>query len=266
MDDDEYLDQLMTKAERTLDDVANDVRKHLSGAVENIIKAGKYLQEGRDMHPSNNLFHEWCEIEFPTLGRHVNYNMRQVAKKFSDVDPDQQHLGFAVLVELSRKEVPDELVEDFLSSKEYVKKEDVKEAKKEYKQIQEEPEYADLFEKVQQKEITPRQAIEQKKARSLEDYRVRQDQEVVKLTIDDVVTPIFSVVSTWYRDFEGNVTSDQLAEEAWKKLSRNPDLRSPEQMAEELVRLKQFQQVYAEMINNLDTIIEQAQPKLKLVN
>lgn len=109
-------------------------------------------------------------------------------------------------------------------------------------------------------------AIKKEMYKKFDDYRVRQDQEVVKLTIDDVVTPIFSVVSTWYRDFEGNVTSDQLAEEAWKKLSRNPDLRSPEQMAEELVRLKQFQQVYAEMINNLDTIIEQAQPKLKLVN
>lgn len=109
-------------------------------------------------------------------------------------------------------------------------------------------------------------AIKKEMYKKFDDYRVRQDQEVVKLTIDDVVTPIFSVVSTWYRDFDGKVTSDQLAEEAWKKLSRNPDLRSPEQMAEELVRLKQFQQVYAEMINNLDTIIEQAQPKLKLVN
>ena len=62
MNDDEYFDELMTKAERTLDDVANDVRNYLSGAVENIIKAGKALQEGRDMHKSDNAFHDCLRL------------------------------------------------------------------------------------------------------------------------------------------------------------------------------------------------------------
>ena len=53
MDDDEYFKELLEKACRTLDDVAEDVRNNLSSAVKNIIKAGKALQEGRDLHPSN---------------------------------------------------------------------------------------------------------------------------------------------------------------------------------------------------------------------
>lgn len=165
MDDDEYLDQLMTKAERTLDDVAKDVRKHLSGAVENIIKAGKALQEGRDMHPSNNTFHDWCKKEFPELKRHTRLNMMRVAKKFGDVEMSLQQFSISTLYELSAPSAAEELVDDFLSSESPVSHSEVKEAKKEYKQIQEEPEYADLFEQVQQKEITPRQAIEQKRAR-----------------------------------------------------------------------------------------------------
>ena len=71
MDDDEYFEELMAKAERTLDDVANDVRNYLSGAVENIIKAGKALQEGRDMHKSDELFGKWCKQEFPDLHRNT---------------------------------------------------------------------------------------------------------------------------------------------------------------------------------------------------
>lgn len=165
MDDDEYLNDLMAKAERTLDDVANDVRKHLSGAVENIIKAGQALQEGRDMHKSNNDFHEWCEDQFPDLERTYRHHLMRIAQKFSVVDICKQHLKYSVLRELAAPSVPDELVDDFMSSDEPVKVKEVQEAKKEYKQIQEEPEYADLFEQVQQKEITPRQAIEQKKAR-----------------------------------------------------------------------------------------------------
>lgn len=271
MDDDEYLDQLMTKASPS--DVAEyswyecvegfkQADRDMGSAFHRKLEwmnraADTYISENDKMAGFVGKFSSDCGVSYDYASQ-----INRVRKTFSGCNPNN-FSSDAMKVLLS---APEELQEDFLSSKEPVKFSEVKDAKKEYKQIQEEPEYADLFEQVQQKEITPRQAIEQKKARSLEDYRVRQDQEVVKLTIDDVVTPIFSVVSTWYRDFEGNVTSDQLAEEAWKKLSRNPDLRSPEQMAEELVRLKQFQQVYAEMISNLDTIIEHAQPKLKLVN
>jgi hypothetical protein len=165
VDDDEYLDKLMAKAERTLDDVANDVRKHLSGAVENIIKAGQALQEGRDMHPSDNDFHDWCVKEFPELSRQYNYNLRKIASRFHGVNFSLHLPKLSILVELSADSVPDELVEDFVSSQEPVKVKEVKEAKKEYKAIQEEPEYADLFERVQQKEITPREAIIEKQAR-----------------------------------------------------------------------------------------------------
>jgi hypothetical protein len=165
MDDDEYYNSLMSRSERTLDDVANDVRQYMSCAVENIIKLGLALQEGRDMHDSHNCFHDWCEKEFPSLHRQLNFNLRKVAKRFSGVTLNLQHLNFAVLIELSGKDVPEDLVEDFLSSEEPVKVKDVKEAKKEYKQIQELPEFADLREKVEASEITPRDAIKEKVAR-----------------------------------------------------------------------------------------------------
>lgn len=165
MDDDEYLNDLMSKAERTLDDVANDVRKHLSGAVENIIKAGEHLLEGREMHSGDREFGRWCQQEFPDLKHGTRNNMMQLAKRFGASQNFDYQIPISVLYELAAPSVPDELVEDFMSSPEPVKIKAVKEAKAEYKAIQEEPEYADLFEQVQQNEITPRQAIEQKKAR-----------------------------------------------------------------------------------------------------
>lgn len=164
MDDDEYLNHLMAKASRTLGDVANDVRKHLSGAVESIIKAGQALQEGRDMHPSDNAFHAWCMQEFPELKRETRLRVMQVGKRFGATNLTH-HIPISVLYELAAPSVPNELVEEFLSSDEPIKVKEVQEAKREYKAIQESPEHSDIFERVQQKEITPREAIEEKKAR-----------------------------------------------------------------------------------------------------
>lgn len=181
MDDDEYFNSLMTKAERTLDDVAKDVRKHLSGAVDNIIKAGEHLQEGRDMNPSDNAFHEWCEKEFPDLEPRTRYNIMRVGARFGQKFISDR-MKLTVLYQLAAPSVPDELVEEFMSSPEPVKVKDVQEAKKEYKDIQEDPELADLFEKVQQKEITPFQAIEEKKARQIvvPDYDVATAMGAIK--------------------------------------------------------------------------------------
>ena len=83
MDDDEYYNQLTTQAKvRSLNDVANDVREHLSGAVESIIKAGQALQEGRDMHLSDNAFHDWCMQEFPDLHRNTRLQLMQIGRRF----------------------------------------------------------------------------------------------------------------------------------------------------------------------------------------
>jgi hypothetical protein len=124
MDDDEYFEELMAKAERTLDDVANDVRNYLSGAVENIIKAGKALQEGRDMHKSDELFGKWCKQEFPDLHRNTRTALMQIGNRFSA--HKNVHTSFSVLRELAAPSVPDDLVEGFLSSPETVKVKDVK--------------------------------------------------------------------------------------------------------------------------------------------
>jgi len=161
MDDDEYLDSLMSKAERTLDDVANDVRGYLTGAVENIIKAGKALQEGRDMHKSDELFGKWCKQEFPDLHRNTRTALMQIGNRFSA--HKNVHTGFSVLRELAAPSVPDDLAEGFLSSPEPVKVKDVQEAKANYKEMQSEPVFEDIKTELDSGNITAFEATERVK-------------------------------------------------------------------------------------------------------
>ena len=146
MDDDEYHKELLEKACRTLDDVAEDVRNNLSRAVECSIKSGVALQEGRDMHLSDKAFHDWCMQEFPNLHRNTRLQLMQIGNKFG------AHLGmhhnFTVLRELAAPSVPDELVEDIMSSEKPVKVKDVKRAKAGYKMVKEDEGNSDLLEAV----------------------------------------------------------------------------------------------------------------------
>jgi hypothetical protein len=165
MDDDEYYNQLMGRASRTLDDVADDVRRHLSGAVENIIKAGQALQEGRDMHEGDREFGRWCDEEFPDLHRNTRLQLMQIGKRFAA--HQSMHHNFTVLRELAAPSVPDELVEDFMSSEEPVKVKDVKQAKEGYKKVQEEGN-EDLRDAVSSGEMRPREAAKQALTRAEE--------------------------------------------------------------------------------------------------
>lgn len=168
MGDDEYLNKLVTKATRTLDEVANDVRRYLSGAVENIIKAGKALQEGRDLHKSDVAFHVWCNEEFPDLERTTRHHIMRIGERFGGVDNSKHHMKYSVLRELAAPSVPDELVEDFMSSKEPVKVKEVKQAKEGYKKVQEDAEYADILDDVKGKRKTPVEAAREAWDRSEE--------------------------------------------------------------------------------------------------
>jgi hypothetical protein len=162
MDDDDYHKSLVARASiRTLDDVADDVREHLSGAVESVIKAGQNLQEGRDMHTSDNAFHDWCMAEFPELSRQYNYNLRKVASRFHGVNFSLHQPKLSVLVELAAGSVPEELVEEFMSSEEPVKVKDVKQAKAGYKKVQEDPEYVDILQELKDKRKTPVEAAKE---------------------------------------------------------------------------------------------------------
>lgn len=161
MDDDDYHKSLVARASiRTLDDVADDVRKHLSGAVEGIIKGGQTLQEGRDMHTSNNAFHKWCEEEFPDLNPKMRERMMQVGRRFDTTFMSQQ-MPITVLYELAAPSVPDELVEEFMSSEEPVKVKDVKQAKAGYKKVQDDPEYVDILQDLRDKRKTPVEAAKE---------------------------------------------------------------------------------------------------------
>jgi hypothetical protein len=139
----------------------------LFGAVENIIKAGKALQEGRDMHKSDELFGKWCMQEFPDLERTTRHHLMKIAKRFGSVDNSQHTLGFSVLKELAAPSVPDELVEDFMSSEEPVKVKDVKQAKEGYKKVAEKGN-EDLRDAVSLDMMKPREAAKKALSRAEE--------------------------------------------------------------------------------------------------
>ena len=168
MDDDEYYNQLTTQAKvRSLNDVASDVREHLSGAVQSIIKAGQALQEGRDMHLSDNAFHDWCMQEFPDLKPRLRLNIMQVGSRFGTQYIADQ-MPITVLYELAAPSVPDELVEDIMSSDKPMKVKEVQQAKAGYKEVQENPDYGDILEDVKEKRKTPVEAAKEAWDRSEE--------------------------------------------------------------------------------------------------
>ena len=168
MDDDEYYNHVTALAKvRTLDDVANDVRSNLNKTVEGIIGAGMALQEGRDMHPSNQDFGNWCEREFPELVSRTRVNMMLIARRFV-THKNAQRLNYSVLAELAAPSVPDELVEDILSSDKPMKVKGVKQAKENYKEVQNNPDNSDLKEAVKEKQKTPLEAANEAWERSEE--------------------------------------------------------------------------------------------------
>ena len=74
------------------------------------IKAGKALQDGRDMHKSDNAFHEWCMAEFPELKRETRLRIMQVGRRFGATNLTH-HVSISVLYELAAPSVPDDLAE-----------------------------------------------------------------------------------------------------------------------------------------------------------
>ena len=133
MDDDQYLEELMTQVSarkiRSLDDVADDVRSNLNKAVESIIDAGKALQEGRDMHPSDQAFGNWCSNEFPELGSRTRSNMMAIARRFGQ-HLNAHQLGYSVLAELAAPSVSDDVVEQVINAPTPMKLAEVKALKK----------------------------------------------------------------------------------------------------------------------------------------
>jgi hypothetical protein len=134
MDDDQYLEELMTQVSalkiRSLDDVAADVRTNLNKTVECIIGAGKALQEGRDMHPSDQAFGNWCANEFPELGSRTRSNMMAIARRFGQ-HLNAHQLGYSVLAELAAPSVSDDVVEQVINAPTPMKLAEVKALKKE---------------------------------------------------------------------------------------------------------------------------------------
>ena len=133
MDDDQYLEELMTQVSarkiRSLDDVADDVRSNLNKAVESIIDAGKALQEGRDMHPSDQAFGNWCSNEFPELGSRTRSNMMAIARRFGQ-HLNAHQLGYSVLAELAAPSVSDDVAEQVINAPTPMKLAEVKALKK----------------------------------------------------------------------------------------------------------------------------------------
>ena len=115
--------------QQELDQIADDVRSNLTKSVEHIIRAGQALQRGRDMHPSDNAFHDWCKKEFPDLKRVTRHNIMSVAKRFDGVQFIKHQLPITVLYELAAPSLPEEKAHEFLEQNPNPSVKDVKEFK-----------------------------------------------------------------------------------------------------------------------------------------
>jgi|DEB0MinimDraft_4_1074332.scaffolds.fasta_scaffold18964_6 hypothetical protein len=114
--------------QQELDQIADDVRSNLTKSVEHIIRAGQALQCGRDMHPSDNAFHDWCAKEFPDLNRKMRSRIMQVGTRFGGTFMSHQ-LPITVLYELSAPSLPEEKAHEFLEQNPNPSVKDVKEFK-----------------------------------------------------------------------------------------------------------------------------------------
>jgi len=120
--------------QQELDQIADDVRSNLTKSVEHIIRAGQALQRGRDMHPCDNAFHDWCMQEFPDLKRHTRHNIMLIGKRFGGVEFIQHQLPITVLYELAAPSLPEEKAHEFLEQNPNPSVKDVKEFKQKLKE------------------------------------------------------------------------------------------------------------------------------------
>ena len=169
-DDDEYFGSLMEKAssgdvvEYTWSECVEgfkqadrDMGSAFHRKLEWMNRAGEiYYSENKKMAGFVGSFAKDCVVSYSYASQ-----INKIRKSFSGCNIK----NFSSDAMNSLLSAPKELQEDFLSSEEPVKVKEVQEAKREYKQIQEMPEFADIKEKVERKEITPREAVKEKVAR-----------------------------------------------------------------------------------------------------
>lgn len=169
-DDEEYLNGLMVKAS------SSDVVEYTwHECIECFKQADREM--GSAFHRKLEWMNRAADVYFADNGKMAGFlepfaddtgisyryarSLNAMRKTF--VHRDVQNFSHNVLYELLS--APKDLQQDFLSSEEPVKVKEVQEAKKEYKQIQEMPEFADIKQRVENKEITPREAVKEKIAR-----------------------------------------------------------------------------------------------------
>jgi cell fate (sporulation/competence/biofilm development) regulator YlbF (YheA/YmcA/DUF963 family) len=84
-----------------------------------------------------------------------------VGERFGGVEFIQHQLPITVLYELAAPSVPEELVDDIMSSDKPMKVKEVKQAKEGYKEVQNNPDNSDLKEAVKEKQKTPVEAAKE---------------------------------------------------------------------------------------------------------
>tara|TARA_R110000803_G_C11958983_1_gene318489 strand:- start:596 stop:1522 length:927 start_codon:yes stop_codon:yes gene_type:complete len=88
----------------------------------------------------------------------------------------------------------------------------------------------------------------------------------IKIDLNDVVTRLFDASRMWTKDLKSKYGVEDLSKEAYLKLTRNAELRSPEQMSQELTELINFMALFEDMVSRLHNIVEEeSKPELKLV-
>lgn len=169
-DEDEYYDKLLEKASPS-DVVEYTWHECVEG----------FKQADRDMGSAFHRKVEWMNRAEPAyvaengkkagfvrafagdvkVSEDYAYTLNRIRKTF--LECATENFSYNVYRELLS--APKDLQLDFLSLETPVTEDEVKAAKKEYKQIQEVPEFADIKQRVENKEITPREAVKEKIAR-----------------------------------------------------------------------------------------------------
>lgn len=174
MDDDEYYQELMTKASSAV------VLHSWQDCVEGFKQAD--LEAGTAFHRTLGWMNKAAEVYLSDNGKMAGFvgkfgtdcgvsyayacQINQIRKDESFQDRDLKNFSHNGLQKLLS--APRELIEDFMSSEEPVKVKDVKQAKEGYKKVQEDPEYVDLLNDVKEKRKTPVNAAKEAWDRSEE--------------------------------------------------------------------------------------------------
>lgn len=101
------------KQQRSLEDIASDIRTRMKRTVGDIIAIGNGLHEAKEQL-GHSAFGSWCEAQFPDMNRELRSKFMQVAERFGNARISD-NLSPSVYQLLASPSVPDEVVSEIIA-------------------------------------------------------------------------------------------------------------------------------------------------------